>query len=206
MSQKFFILIIAVLSSAFICGCNSVAEPIAVKDIKVLNQRVKLTVPEDWKRLKETIGSTHTVYYSMTNPNPEAEKSDGVIVVKYQNCDEQLTLDMYREFVLRNNDFSEQSENIILKDTREEKWHYLKWQGEAKDKTYIIWDILGVDGDVAGHIRATCPVNGQSKKLQQIMNNQMETIFGSIEVTPKEDDSEDDSEEDAADNAEPTIE
>ena len=181
--SKYCIISCLIFTSVIITGCNSVSN-IELTNVKLVNKQVQVGVPNSWTKLQEKIGSTHKIIYKIENTAAADTNDFGTAVIKFQKCDTQLKSQMYKEYVLRNNSFEPDSGNTIIYDKQKDgNWYCLKWQGTDKDKTFIIWDFIGVDNDIAGHIRATCPMTNSTKQLISKMDKDIQTLADSIVIT-----------------------
>ncbi len=165
-------------------GCGKpVAEPaaIAIKSVTLL-ERLTVEIPADWKLVRNTIGtvqvSIYQIPYSGTGESP-------TVFLKCQSCDPQLEVDMYRRYQLRDKDFSEGSGNVIISEDFEgDNWQRVKWVGDSIGGEYIIWDIFGVENELAMHFRATSPAKADIEELTDRLDREMELVFNSIKVEP----------------------
>ncbi len=184
-SLKIFILIFAGMLMVGGCGNPAVSEAVAIETNTVtMLERVKVYVPSDWKQVKETLGSMHVKIYQVPYVGvDESKKNGGTVLLKCQGCDERLTVELFGKFTLRNSDFSEGSGNILIEaDSVGDSWRRMKWQGSGAGGSFTIWDIVGVEGEVAMHFRATCPKADGMEQMEKVIDREMDVLFDSVVI------------------------
>ncbi|MBN2065027.1 MAG: hypothetical protein JW745_09520 [Sedimentisphaerales bacterium] len=171
-----------------VAGCGSAGKCPAYTDDQVVsvsfgNMRVKTDLPQNWVKIRETIGTVHVLIYTVLASEQPSAQNDAQAFFKAQGCDARMELDMYKDYVLFGKEFTPESGNVMLASERvNDNYWLVKWQGKGPDHDYIIWDIIGVKDEVALHIRLTCPMVDNYQPFADRLQCDLDQIFKTLEI------------------------
>ncbi len=173
-----------------VAGCGSAGKCPVFSSDNVVNtvfgdMRVKTDLPQNWVKIRETIGAVHVLIYTVLASEQPSAQNDAQAFFKAQGCDARMELDMYKDYILFGKEFTPESGNFILVSERvNDNYWRIKWQGKGPDHDYLIWDIIGVKDEVALHIRLTCPMIDEYEPFADRLQCDLDQIFNTLDIVP----------------------
>ena len=198
--RKGFILLssLMVLLLALAGGCSNSSSkitevtPVASNTVKLLNERVSIDIPQEWKLLKKNIGTIETEIYYIPFDNKSDPNYMGNSITKCHYCPPKLTVETYSNASLKSLQDKSKGHQLISDEYPTETRRKVKWIGVDGKKQFVIWDLFAVEQEVALNFRVTCPkLPGKQNAIDKIEREVLPTIESIIitekpEVKPEE--------------------